>query len=155
MTKLLRLLPVALLLSNTALLLAEEAKEPTPKERLQPIANFVGAWEGVSKDAEGKEAKVTWTNDWTPDGDSILSVYQSANGEKGVTLVGWDSSAGAIRNKGFYMGKYSLDQVWTALPDGNVISISGDRVIFTFKVTDDSLVMKAPDGGTWTYQRKR
>lgn len=110
---------LALTLAASACGAAASARRPAPKldAALDPIAFFVGAWEGQTQNAAGKTATIRWTvvpavagkwlegearvaaqnvearDFWGPTGGGFVRIYLDSDGTRGtLTSSGWQGT---------------------------------------------------------------
>jgi uncharacterized protein (TIGR02246 family) len=95
-------------------------QEPTPHERLMPLAWMVGEWVDESPDAV-----INSTCKWSEDGNFLLRSYDvkiaGKVGMSGHQRIGWDSTSGQIKSWVFDSRGGSSEGLWSR--DGDVWSV--------------------------------
>lgn len=127
-------------------------EEPTPHERLQPLAWLVGDW--VDEDAE---SVVLMSCRWSEDKNFLLAEYtvkkEGKSAMKTSQRIGWDPLHKRIRSWTFDSDGGYGDAHWTAIASGWVLKSSavlpdgqtGSATLFFDPVDKDKYVMRGFD----------
>jgi len=127
-------------------------EEPTPHERLQPLAWLAGDWVD-----ENAESIVLMSCRWSEDKNFLLMDYtakiQGRSAMKTSQRIGWDPLHQRVRSWAFDSDGGYGDAHWTAIPTGWVIKSSavlpdgrsGSATLFIEPVDQDKFVMRGFD----------
>lgn len=127
-------------------------EEPTPHERLAPLAWLVGDW--VDEDAE---SVVLMSCQWSEDKNFLLMEYtakiQGRSAMKTSQRIGWDPLCQRVRSWAFDSDGGYGDAHWTAIDTGWVLKSSavlpdgraGSATLFMEPVDQDKFIMRGFD----------
>lgn len=126
-----------------------EGKQPTPRERLQPLAWLVGDWVD-----ESNEALVHISCKWADGGSYLLQEFKAQFGRRlaasGTMRVGWDPLTRQIKSWTFESTGGFNEALWTGAGDEWTLKASG--VSPDGRATSATTVIRRIDASTISWE---